>query len=93
MTTSGIREAKLRRLCICHHCPQRLKSQPPAQIANIAVDKISRFDGIKFYFVDSSWMLIRASDTEPVVRIYVGSDSEQKTASILSAGKVICGIK
>jgi phosphomannomutase len=83
------------------HCPDeirvglinRLKSQPPDKIANIAVDKISSFDGIKFYFVDGSWMLIRASDTEPVVRIYVGSDSDQKTASILNAGKILCGIK
>lgn len=83
------------------HCPDeirlglinRLKSEPPEKIADIKVDKLSSFDGVKFYFVDGSWMLIRASDTEPVVRIYVGSDSEQKTASILNAGKVICGIK
>jgi alpha-D-glucose phosphate-specific phosphoglucomutase len=83
------------------HCPDeiriglinRLKSHPPNKIANISVDKISDFDGIKFYFVDGSWMLIRASDTEPVVRIYVGSDSEQKTANILYEGKLLCGIK
>ncbi|MCX7919924.1 MAG: phosphoglucomutase/phosphomannomutase family protein [bacterium] len=83
------------------HCPDeiriglinRLKSQPPDKIANITVDNISSFDGIKFYLVDGSWLLIRASDTEPVVRIYVGSDSERKTASILNAGKILCGIK
>ena len=83
------------------HCPDeirlglinRLKSLPPDSIANINVAQVSGFDGVKFYFVDGSWMLIRASDTEPVVRIYVGSDSEQKTASILNAGKVLCGIK
>lgn len=83
------------------HCPDeiriglinRLKSQPPDTIANIKVAQVSSLDGIKFYFVDGSWMLIRASDTEPVVRIYVGSDSDQKTASILSAGKILCGIK
>ncbi|MDI6783665.1 MAG: phosphoglucomutase/phosphomannomutase family protein, partial [bacterium] len=83
------------------HCPDeirlglinRLKSQPPVQIADITVAQVSGFDGVKFYFIDGSWMLIRASDTEPVVRIYVGSDSEKKTAAILNAGKILCGIK
>jgi len=41
---------------------------------------------------DNSSILIRASDTEPVVRIYVGSDSMEKVQKILQAGKILCGI-
>lgn len=36
-------------------------------------------DGIKLYFDDnSSWILVRASGTEPLLRIYFESDSEDK---------------
>ncbi len=54
------------------------------------VEKIETIDGFKFFFNDDTWLMIRASGTEPVLRIY----SEAPTASIAdeileSARKVI----
>lgn len=80
---------------IDHHFPvarlrenfEALLASPPAKFGGIAVDRVSTVDGIKFYFKDRSWMLMRRSDTEPLGRIYVGSDSDAKVAKILAAGK------
>ena len=36
---------------------------------------------------DDSWVLMRASGTEPVVRVYVESSSEEKIKALIDAGK------
>jgi phosphomannomutase len=36
---------------------------------------------------DDSWVLMRASGTEPVVRIYVEAESEVKIQNLIEAGK------
>lgn len=63
-----------------------LRDQPPVNFAGYRVEKISRVDGIKFYFSDRSWMLMRTSDTEPLGRIYVGADHPDKVQRLLKAG-------
>ncbi len=65
---------------------QRLRESPPAEIGNISVKKISWLDGIKLYLEDLSWILIRVSQTEPLVRIYVTSDSSEKVQNLLKEG-------
>ena len=45
---------------------------------NKKVVKTTTFDGLKLYFEDDSWILIRPSGTEPVLRIF----AEAKTADI-----------
>jgi len=65
---------------------QRLREAPPRSFAGIRVERVSTADGIKFYFVDGSWMLMRMSDTEPVGRIYVGSHDDATVRKLLAAG-------
>ena len=49
------------------------------QIGDFKVKKIDTKDGVKLYFDDNtSWMLIRPSGTEPLLRIYFESGSPQK---------------
>ncbi|GAH11691.1 unnamed protein product, partial [marine sediment metagenome] len=36
---------------------------------------------------DDSWLLIRTSGTEPIIRIYAESDEEGKVERIMEAGK------
>ncbi len=49
------------------------------EIGNFKVIKIDTKDGVKLYFSDnSSWVLIRPSGTEPLLRIYFESDSIEK---------------
>ena len=71
---------------------QRLRNSPPEKLGNVPVDHVQTLDGIKFFLTNNSWILIRASDTEPVVRLYSGSDSMEKVQNTLIAGKQLCGI-
>jgi phosphoglucomutase len=41
------------------------------------VVSVDRTDGAKFVFDDGSWMLLRLSGTEPLLRLYVEADSPQ----------------
>lgn len=53
------------------------KNKP--SVGNFKVIKSDTKDGVKLYFDDnSSWMLIRPSGTEPLLRIYFESDSTEK---------------
>ncbi|MEG3847532.1 phosphoglucomutase/phosphomannomutase family protein [Microcoleus sp. herbarium19] len=47
-----------------------LENQPLAEIAGKAVVDCSKVDGYKFRLGDGSWLLIRFSGTEPVLRLY-----------------------
>jgi phosphomannomutase len=49
---------------------QRLKEHEPTSVAGVAVDRIRDDDGFKFYLADGSWVLLRASGTEPLIRVY-----------------------
>lgn len=53
------------------------------KIGNFDVKNIDTKDGVKLYFADNtSWILIRPSGTEPLLRIYFESDSKDKLASM-----------
>ena len=55
------------------------------QIGNFKVKKIDTKDGVKLYFDDdTSWMLIRPSGTEPLLRIYFESGNLQKLEDLKS---------
>lgn len=49
---------------------QMLVDNAPAMLNGEAVARVDTTDGIKFYLSDKSWLLIRPSGTEPVLRIY-----------------------
>ncbi|MBR1943761.1 phosphoglucomutase/phosphomannomutase family protein [bacterium] len=42
------------------------------------VTKVNKIDGVKLYFEDNSWILVRPSGTEPLLRIYIECDSLEK---------------
>ena len=44
-------------------------------------------DGVKFTFTNGSWMLMRPSGTEPLVRIYAESESVQDVGSLIEQGR------
>jgi phosphomannomutase len=49
---------------------QQLQTQPPSEVAGAAVTEINAIDGFKFQLANASWLLIRFSGTEPVLRLY-----------------------
>src|SRR5229473_1348521 len=51
------------------------------------VGSIDRTDGAKFTFEDGSWMLLRLSGTEPLLRLYVEAESAAASARVVREAK------
>jgi phosphomannomutase len=66
---------------------KKLEQEPPATFAGKPVTKVETLDGLKLNFADESWILFRASGTEPLLRIYVESRSPEEVKQILGAGE------
>lgn len=49
---------------------EQLKNQPPKEIVGQNVVDCNTIDGYKFRLADDSWLMIRFSGTEPVLRLY-----------------------
>ncbi len=62
-------------------------SQEPSEIGGRKIENINRMDGVKFIFADNSWMLMRPSGTEPLVRIYAESENLQDLEVLLEQGR------
>ena len=62
-------------------------AQEPSEIGSRRIEKINRLDGVKFIFTDGSWMLMRPSGTEPMVRIYAESESKNVLEELLEQGR------
>jgi phosphoglucomutase len=60
--------------------------QDPTEIAGRRIERTNRIDGVKFIFADGSWLLMRPSGTEPVVRIYAESESATDLEVLLEQG-------
>jgi alpha-D-glucose phosphate-specific phosphoglucomutase len=65
---------------------------PPERIAGFSVDRQVTLDGLKLYFNGGSWLLVRPSGTEPVVRLYAEAEKEEITKTLLAeAQRVFLG--
>ena len=70
---------------------QRLSSSPPATIAGTTVTRTDTTDGFRFFLGNESWLLIRFSGTEPLVRVYAEAESLQRTRQLLDEGEKLMG--
>lgn len=59
----------------------------PSEIGGRKIENINRMDGVKFFFTNGSWMLMRPSGTEPMVRIYAESEDKQELEVLLEQGR------
>jgi phosphoglucomutase len=66
--------------------PERL-GREPEEIGGRRVGRTNRTDGVKFIFEDGSWLLMRPSGTEPLVRIYAETESEKDLEVLLEQGR------
>jgi len=57
------------------------------QFGSYNIEKIEDLDGYKFHLGNGEWVMIRASGTEPVLRVYSESQTEEKANAILMACK------
>ena len=64
-----------------------LKANPPKEVLSKKVIAVNKKDGYKFICEDSSWLMLRLSGTEPILRVYAEASSEKKALAILEFGK------
>ncbi len=57
------------------------------EFAGRRVASVNRLDGAKFILEDGSWILMRPSGTEPLVRIYAEASNEQELEVLLESGR------
>ncbi len=72
----------------------RLDAAAPADLAGKAVTRIAHLDtkdGAKFFREDGSWLLLRLSGTEPLVRVYAETRSEAELEPLLDVGQRMLG--
>ena len=62
---------------------RRVTENPPDFIGSWKVVNVSRIDGYKATLEDGSWLLVRASGTEPLLRIYCEAVLEPSLEAIL----------
>ena len=61
-------------------------------ITGISVIRLDTTDGFKLFLADESWLLIRFSGTEPLVRLYAEADSLEKVRKLLDEGGRLIGV-
>ncbi len=64
-----------------------LSAKPPQSFAGLPIARVETLDGLKFNFADESWILFRASGTEPLLRVYVEGRTPDQVKQILGAGE------
>ncbi len=66
-----------------------LTKQAPAEIGTEKVSEISQRDGVKYIMSDDSWLLIRPSGTEPVLRVYAEGRTQEMVKALLGYGEQV----
>ncbi len=65
----------------------RLKNNPPSDLAGKKVVEIIHKDGVKFMLEGGEWMMVRFSGTEPLMRCYMEARTPEGLAKLRLAGK------
>ena len=65
---------------------EHLKQNPPAKLLRSSVTAVKGFDGVKFVAQDGSWLMLRGSGTEPILRIYAEAGTLAAARKLLRVG-------
>ncbi len=68
---------------------ERLVHEAPQEIGGEGICEVSTVDGVKYILTDDSWLLIRPSGTEPVLRVYAEGRTQGMVKSLLAYGQTI----
>jgi phosphomannomutase len=83
------KDQRLKRAVAKQKMVDLLISGAPAEIGGVAVAEISTKDGVKYILADNSWLLIRPSGTEPVLRVYAEGRSDAMVQALLTYGESV----
>ena len=69
-----------------------ISSSPPERLLSQPVRHVETMDGVKLTRTDESWIMLRASGTEPLLRIYAEARSGEEVRRLLDEGKRLAGL-
>lgn len=69
-----------------------LREKQPRTIAGVDVERVRDDDGFKFFLKDGSWVLLRTSGTEPLIRVYSEASTPDAVEARLAALEEIVGV-
>jgi phosphomannomutase len=72
---------------------ERLSSAAPSAIGGVALARVNALDGVKYVMADDSWLLIRPSGTEPVLRIYAEAREPGMVEALLAYGRSLADLR
>lgn len=64
----------------------RCGSMPPGRLLRSPVEKVQTFDGVKYTARNGSWLMLRGSGTEPVLRVYAEAGSDDEARRLVRQG-------
>ena len=59
---------------------------PPARLLKSKLATVKVYDGVKFIAQDGSWLMLRGSGTEPILRIYAEAKTDEDAQALLRQG-------
>jgi phosphomannomutase len=71
----------------------RVERATPDTVGGMELLKVDKTDGFKFHLEGGSWLLIRFSGTEPIIRVYCETDDQSRVEPILQDGLRIAGLQ
>jgi phosphomannomutase len=63
-----------------------LSKNPPTRLLRSPLAEVKSYDGVKFIAQDTSWLMLRGSGTEPILRIYAEARSDADARKLLNHG-------
>ena len=65
----------------------KARKKLPKKFGTAKVSNIATEDGLKVYFENDEWLLVRPSGTEPLVRVYAEAATKKATQELLQVGE------
>jgi alpha-D-glucose phosphate-specific phosphoglucomutase len=82
-------DLRLRHPVVKQEMVARLTDSAPSSIGGTTVQGVGALDGVKYRLADESWLLIRPSGTEPMLRIYAEAPTDDSLEALLDYGQEV----
>ena len=82
-------DMRLARPIVKDQMVKQLAEDAPSSIGGVEISTINTMDGLKYLLADDSWLLIRPSGTEPVLRVYAEARDPDQVNRLLEFGQSV----
>ena len=82
-------DLRLARPIVKEKMVKQLAEDAPSSIGGVEISTINTMDGAKYLLADDSWLLIRPSGTEPVLRLYAEARDPEQVSRLLEFGQSV----